>query len=150
MLNSNSKVSHSLIAEREKEKIGAVGVRVTLYQRQLMKSRAHLSLLRSSENREFEADWLVYYFVFNGLLNNISVYIGPSPKRGRKKRKKMAERKNAQTTTLAPIASTIGTCPTIVQISRTPDTECLASTFVPPDQPCSKLSDHWKILSTQQ
>ena len=93
MLNSSSKVFHSLIAEREKEKIGAVEVRVPLYQRQLMKGRTHLSLLRSSEGREFEAGWLVDYFVFNGLLKNISVYIGPSPREEERKEKRWQRKK---------------------------------------------------------
>ena len=45
---------------------------------------------------------------------------GRLPERGRKKREVIDERKNVQTTPPAPIESTVGPCPTVIQISRTP------------------------------
>ena len=44
---------------------------------------------------------------------------GRPPKRGRKKREKIDERKNVQTTPPAPTASATGPCPTVIQTSRT-------------------------------
>ena len=51
----------------------------------------------------------------------------------------------------APTASTIGPCPTIIQISRTPGTGSLPSTFALPDHPLvrrSQVSDTgiWLII----
>ena len=44
---------------------------------------------------------------------------GRLPERGRKKREMIDERKNVQTTPPAPTASTVGPCPTLLQIRRT-------------------------------
>ena len=45
------------------------------------------------------------------------------------------ERKNVQTTLLAPTASAAGPCPTLIQISRTPGIGSLPRTIASPDHP---------------
>ena len=61
--------------------------------------------------------------------------------RGKKKRKKIEERKKmSKQPPPAPTASTIGPCPTVIQISRTPGTESLSSTFAPHDHPFSEMT----------
>ena len=62
--------------------------------------------------------WLVVLGV-TALSDSISVYIGLSPIKG-EKREKIDERKMSKQTPLAPTASAIGPCPTIIQISGTP------------------------------
>ena len=66
-------------------------------------------------------------FVFGGWLivlgltairGSISVYTGPSPKE--RERGVIDERQNVQATPSAPTTSSIGSCPTMIQISRTP------------------------------
>ena len=66
-------------------------------------------------------DWLVVLGL-TALLDSISVYIGPSPReRGRKKREVIDERKKMSKQPLpAPTASTVGPCPTTIQISWKP------------------------------
>ena len=59
--------------------------------------------------------WLVVLGLM-ALGDNISVSIGPSPR----EREKIEERKNVQTTPTAPTASAICSCPTVIQIRRTP------------------------------
>ena len=74
----------------------------------------------TSEHEAWGYDWLVGCFGFNGPLRQyFSLYQAVSH-RGRKKREKIDERKNVQTSPPAPTASAIGPCPTISQISRTP------------------------------
>ena len=68
--------------------------------------------------------WLVGWLVVLGLTalwDSISVYIGPSPReREEEKRNDRREKKTSKQPPPAPIASAIGPCPTIIQISRTP------------------------------
>ena len=62
-------------------------------------------------------DWLVGCLGFTGPLTQYFSLYRVISLRGRKKREKITERKNVQT---SPTASAIGPCPTIIQISRTP------------------------------
>ena len=63
---------------------------------------------------------LVGCFGFNGPLRQyFSLYRAFSQREG-EKREMIVERKNIQTTPSAPTASAVGPCPTIIQISRTP------------------------------
>ena len=65
--------------------------------------------------------WLVGCFGFKGLFETVFQSMsGRLPERGRKRREKIEESKNVQTTPPAPTASTVGPCPTKIQISRTP------------------------------
>ena len=52
--------------------------------------------------------------------NQLQSISGRLPKRGRKKRERIDESKNVQTTPPAPTARAVGPCPTIIQTSRTP------------------------------
>ena len=73
---------------------------------------------------QIDVRWLVGCFGLDGPLRQyFSLYRGRLPERGRKKREMIDERKNVQTPPPpppAPIASAIGLCPTLFQISRTP------------------------------
>ena len=53
----------------------------------------------------------------------------------RQRRERIEESKNAQTRPLAPTASSIGPCPTIIQIVGHPGTGSLLRTITPPDHP---------------
>ena len=70
---------------------------------------------------------------------------GRLPERGRKKRESIDERKNVQTTPPEPTASTIGPCPTVIQVSRTPRhwkfTQHLRTTL-PPLFPIVKMTEN--------
>ena len=66
--------------------------------------------------------WLVGWLFwilrpFETVFQSIS---GRLPKKGRKKREMIDERKNVQTTPPAPTATVVGPCPTLIQTSRTP------------------------------
>ena len=68
--------------------------------------------------------WLVgrlfwVYRPFETVFQSIS---GRLPKRGRKRRERIDESKNVQTTPPAPTASAIGPCPTVIQIVGRPGT----------------------------
>ena len=66
---------------------------------------------------------MVGWFVVLGLASlwdSISVYIGPSPREKEKEKRMIGERKMSKQPPLAPTASAIRPCPTIIQISRTP------------------------------
>ena len=64
--------------------------------------------------------WLVVLGLTT-LSDSISVFIGPSPReRERERRELIDERKNVQTTPLAPTASTLSPCLTVIQTSRPP------------------------------
>ena len=56
-------------------------------------------------------------FGFTSLCDSVSVYIRPSP---RNKREMTDERKKSKQTPPASTTNTVGSYPTIVQISRTP------------------------------
>ena len=65
--------------------------------------------------------WLVSCFGLNGpLRDSISVYIGRLSERGRKKREIQTGGKMSKPPPPAPTASAVGPCPTLIQISRTP------------------------------
>ena len=67
-----------------------------------------------------EAGWLVVSGL-TALLDSISVYIGPSPrKREKEKRNDRREKKCPNNPTPSLTASALGPCPTLIQISRTP------------------------------
>ena len=55
------------------------------------------------------------------------------PKRRRKKRGRIDESKNVQTTPPAPTASAVGPCPTVIRIVGRPGTGSLPTTIAPPD-----------------
>ena len=64
--------------------------------------------------------WLVVWGL-KGVWDSISVYIGPSPReREKEKRNDRREKKCPNNPPPAPNASTVGPCPTLLQISRTP------------------------------
>ena len=72
-------------------------------------------------HRDVVCRWLVGCFGFNGLLRQISVYIGPFLKKKEKKRReRIDESKNVQTTSPAPTASAVGPCPTVIQMVGRP------------------------------
>ena len=96
--------------------------------------RQYFSLYRVVSQREGEklVGWL---FGFNGPLRQyFSLYRAASEREG-KRGEKIVESKNVQTTPPAPTASTVGPCPTIIQIVRRPGTGSLPRTFAPPDHP---------------
>ena len=78
--------------------------------------------------------WLVVLGL-TALWDNISVYIGPSPKERENKGERIDESKNVQTTPPAPTASALGPCPTVIQIVGRPGTGSLPSTIAQPDHP---------------
>ena len=67
------------------------------------------------------------------LWDNISVYIGRLPKRGRKRREMIDESEMSKQPTPAPTASAVGPCPTVIKTVGRPGTGSLPSTFAPPD-----------------
>ena len=69
------------------------------------------------------------------LLDTISVYIGPSPKEREKEERKDRLVKMSKQLPPAPTASTVGPCPTVIQIVGRPGTGSLPSTIAPPDHP---------------
>ena len=64
---------------------------------------------------------------------------GRLPKRGRKRRETIDECKNVQTTPTRTYSSTVGPCPTEIQIVGRPGTGSLPSTIAPPDHPCKSM-----------
>ena len=65
-------------------------------------------------------DWLVGCFGLNGPLRQyFSLYRAASQREG-ERREMIDERKNIQTPPPEPTVSAVGPCPTIIQISRTP------------------------------
>ena len=79
--------------------------------------------------------WLVGWLAVLGFQTVFQSISGRLPERGRKKRETIDERKNVQATPIAPTASTVGPCPTIIQFSRTPGTGSVPSTIALPDHP---------------
>ena len=75
-------------------------------------------------------NWLVA-LGFETVFQSIS---GCHPER-RRKREMIDERKNVQHLPRTPTVSTVGPCPNIIQICRTPGTGSLSSTITLPDQP---------------
>ena len=72
--------------------------------------------------------WLVGCFGFNDPLRQyFSLYRAVSQREDKSK--------NVQTTPLAPAASAVGPCPTVIQTVGRPGTGSLPSTFAPPDHP---------------
>ena len=78
--------------------------------------------------------WLVGCFRFNGPLRQYFSLYRAVYQRGRKRREKIDESKNVQTTPPAPPASATGPCPTIQIVGR-PGTGSLPSTIAPTDHP---------------
>ena len=76
--------------------------------------------------------WFWVYRPFETVFQSIS---GRLPKRGRKRKERIDESKNVQTTPPAPTASAVGPCPTVIQIVGRPGTGSLPSTIAPPDHP---------------
>ena len=68
---------------------------------------------------------------------------GRLPKRGRKRREKIEESKNVQTTPPTPTANTIGPCPTIIQTVGRPGTGSIPRTIAPPDHPRYTVELQW-------
>ena len=60
---------------------------------------------------------------------------GRLPKSGRKRRERIDESKNVQTTPPAATASAVGLCPTVIQTVGRPGTGSIPSTIAPPDHP---------------
>ena len=63
--------------------------------------------------------WLVGCFGFNGPWDSILVCVGPSPKEGERREKRQTREKMSKQPPPAPTASTVGPCPTFIQVSRT-------------------------------
>ena len=84
---------------------------------------------------------LVGCFGFNGPLRQyFGLYRTVSQRereRERKRRERIDEGKNVQITPPASTASTIGPCPTVIQIAGRHGTGSLSSTISPPDHPRS-------------
>ena len=60
--------------------------------------------------------WLIWVkWPFETVFQSIS---GRLPERGRKRRERIEASKNVKTTPPAPYASTVGPCPTLIQMSR--------------------------------
>ena len=85
--------------------------------------------------------WLVDCFGLNSLLGQyFSLYRAISQREGEKGEKMIDERKNVQTPpTRTYCKHSLGPCPTIIQISRTPQHWKLPSTITPPDHPKEQL-----------
>ena len=78
--------------------------------------------------------WLVGWFGYNGPSRQyFSLYRAVSQKEG--ERERIDESKNVQTTPPAPITSTVGPCPSVIQTVGRPGTGRFASTIAPPDHP---------------
>ena len=79
----------------------------------------------------------------------VSVYIGPSHREREKRKEKIEERRNVQTTPSAPTASAIGPCPTIIQIVGRPGTGSLPRTIEASDYPVRAVENQrgliWKL-----
>ena len=82
------------------------------------------------------ASWLVDCFWFNGPLRQYFGLYRTVSQRERE-RERIDEGKNVQITPPAPTASTIGPCPTVIQIVGRHGTGSLSSTIAPPDHPRS-------------
>ena len=63
--------------------------------------------------------WLVVMDL-TALLDNVSVYIGSSPREREKEERNVRPEKKCPNTPPAPTAITVGPCPTFIKISRTP------------------------------
>ena len=83
--------------------------------------------------------WLVVLSL-TALWDNISVYIGPSPKEREKEEKGQMRVKMSKPPPPAPTASAIGPCPTVINVVGRPGTRSLPSTIAPPDHPPNQLS----------
>ena len=78
--------------------------------------------------------WLVVLGL-KALWDNISVYIGPSPKEREKEENGQMIVKMSKQPPPAPTASAIGPCPAVIKIVGCPGTGSLPSTIAPPDHP---------------
>ena len=90
-----------------------------------------------------DAFGLVGWFGFNAPLRHFSVFIVPSlreTERGRKKKRNDGREKISKQRLLAPSASTVGPCPTFIQISRTPRYWMLPALS---HRPTAPLGFHW-------
>ena len=89
------------------------------YKLDLPLSRTYFHGSKVFEQLKFYYSWLVGCFGFNGPLRQyFSLYRAASQSGGERKRKYRRE-KNVRPAP-APTASTLGPCPTLIQISRTP------------------------------
>ena len=70
--------------------------------------------------------WFWVKWPFETIFQSISDRL---PKRGRKRKERIDESKNVQTTPPAPTASAVGPCPTVFQIVGRPGTGSLPSTI---------------------
>ena len=92
-------------------------------------------MLRNKRKKKTKTGLVGWLFVLGltTLWGSISVFIGLSPKRGRKGRERIDESKNVQTNSPATTASAEGPCPSVIQIVGHPGTESLPRTIAPPD-----------------
>ena len=75
-------------------------------------------------------------FRFNGTFRQyFSLYRAVSQRKRAREEKRWRRVKMSKQHPPAPTASTIGPCPTIIQIVRRPGTRSLPRTIAPPDQP---------------
>ena len=92
-----------------------------------------ITFLQSSVNL-----WFVGCFGFNGPFRQYFIlYRAVTQKRRRKRRERIDESKNVQTTPTRTSASAVGPCPTVIRIVGRPGTGSLLSTIGPPDHPRS-------------
>ena len=86
-----------------------------------------------SKFQNYDLSWLVGCFWFNGPLRQYFRQYRAVCQREGETGERIEESKNIQITPLAPTASAIGPCPTVIQIVGRPGTGSLPSTIAPPD-----------------
>ena len=97
---------------------------------------AQLGQLKSSQGgKGWLHGWLVGCFGFNGPLRIFQYISSRLPKRGRKRRERIVESKNVQTTPTRTYCERSRPLPYCIQIVGRPGTGNLPSTIAPPDHP---------------
>ena len=79
--------------------------------------------------------WLVDFGFSGPLRQYFSLYRAVSQREGERGKKGQTREKMSKQPPLAPTASAVGPCPTVIQIVGRPGTGSLPSTIAPPDHP---------------